>query len=69
MTRRGIGLLGVLSSAGAHWPGQEKAPRTLREAGLVGGWGPRVSWRRITRPFRPLASGRTRGVTRRASTP
>ncbi|MDQ3791540.1 MAG: arginase family protein, partial [Actinomycetota bacterium] len=36
MTRRGIGLLGVLSSAGAHWPGQEKAPRTLREAGLVG---------------------------------
>ena len=36
MTRRGIGLLGVPSSAGAHWPGQEKAPRALREAGLVG---------------------------------
>ena len=35
MTRRGIGLLGVPSSAGAHWPGQEKAPRALREAGLV----------------------------------
>jgi arginase len=30
-----IGLLGVPSSAGAHWPGQEKAPRALREAGLV----------------------------------
>ena len=36
MSRRGIGLLGVPSSAGAHWPGQEKAPRALREAGLVG---------------------------------
>ena len=35
MTRRGIGLLGVPTSAGAHWPGQEKAPRALREAGLV----------------------------------
>jgi arginase len=35
MTRRGIGLLGVPSSAGAHWPGQEKAPRALREVGLV----------------------------------
>jgi arginase len=30
-----IGLLGVPSSAGAHWPGQEKAPRVLREAGLA----------------------------------
>jgi arginase len=35
VNRRRIGLLGVPSSAGAHWPGQEKAPRTLREAGLV----------------------------------
>lgn len=35
MNRRRIGLLGVPSSAGAHWPGQEKAPRALREAGLV----------------------------------
>jgi arginase len=34
MSRR-IGLIGVPSSAGAHWPGQEKAPRALREAGLV----------------------------------
>jgi arginase len=35
VNRRRIGLLGVPSSAGAHWPGQEKAPRALREAGLV----------------------------------
>ena len=35
VTRRRIGLIGVPSSAGAHWPGQEKAPRVLREAGLV----------------------------------
>ena len=34
MSRR-IGLIGVPSSAGAHWPGQEKAPRAMREAGLV----------------------------------
>ena len=30
-----IGLIGVPSSAGAHWPGQEKAPQYLRRAGLV----------------------------------
>jgi len=30
-----IALIGVPSSAGAHWPGQEKAPAYLREAGLV----------------------------------
>jgi arginase len=30
-----IGLIGVPSSAGAHWPGQDQAPRALREAGLV----------------------------------
>jgi arginase len=30
-----IALIGVPSSAGAHWPGQEKAPRVLRRAGLV----------------------------------
>jgi arginase len=29
------GLLGVPSSAAAHWPGQEKAPAALRAAGLV----------------------------------
>ncbi len=34
MTRR-LGLIGIPSSVGAHWPGQEKAPRALREAGLV----------------------------------
>ena len=30
-----IALIGIPSSAGAHWPGQEKAPGYLREAGLV----------------------------------
>lgn len=30
------GLLGVPSSAAAHWPGQEKGPLALREAGLLG---------------------------------
>lgn len=33
--RRGWGVVGVPSSAAAHWPGIEKAPRALREAGLV----------------------------------
>ena len=33
--RKRIGLIGVPSSAGAHWPGQDKAPRALRGAGLV----------------------------------
>jgi len=32
---RTIGLIGVPSSAGAHWPGQEKAPQYLRDAGLA----------------------------------
>lgn len=35
MTRRGWGVVGVPSSAAAHWPGIEKAPRALREAGMV----------------------------------
>ena len=35
MTTR-ISLLGVPSAAGTHGPGQEKAPRALREAGLAG---------------------------------
>ncbi len=30
-----FGLIGVPSSAGAHWPGQEKAPEVLRKAGIV----------------------------------
>lgn len=30
-----IALIGVPSSAGAHWPGQEKAPQYLRSADLV----------------------------------
>jgi arginase len=32
---RTIHFLGVPSSAGAHWPGQEKAPAALRSAGLL----------------------------------
>ena len=32
---RQIGLIGGPSSAAAHWPGQEKAPKALRAAGLV----------------------------------
>ncbi len=32
---RAIAIIGVPSSAGAHWPGQEKAPYYLRRAGLV----------------------------------
>jgi len=31
-----LGLIGVPSSAGAHGPGQEKAPAALRHAGLLG---------------------------------
>ncbi|TMF30144.1 MAG: arginase family protein, partial [Chloroflexi bacterium] len=31
-----FGLIGVPSSAGAHGPGQEKAPSALRTAGLLG---------------------------------
>jgi arginase len=34
VTRR-LGLIGVPSSVGAHWPGQDKAPQALRAAGLV----------------------------------
>jgi arginase len=30
-----LGLLGVPSSAAAHWPGQEKAPAALRAAGII----------------------------------
>jgi arginase len=31
-----LGLIGVPSSAGAHGPGQEKAPSAMRQAGLLG---------------------------------
>jgi arginase len=30
-----VGLIGVPSSAGSHYAGQEKAPQALRRAGLV----------------------------------
>jgi arginase len=30
-----IGLIGIPSSAGAHWPGQEQTPAALRAAGLI----------------------------------
>jgi arginase len=33
--KQAIALIGVPSSAGAHWPGQEKAPQYLRDAALV----------------------------------
>jgi arginase len=33
--RRTFGFLGVPSSAGAHYPGQEKTPAVLRQAGLA----------------------------------
>jgi len=33
--KRKIALIGVPSSAGAHWPGQEKTPQYLRNAGLI----------------------------------
>ena len=36
MTRT-LALIGAPSSAGAHYPGQEKAPRYLRAAGLIAG--------------------------------
>jgi arginase len=32
---RTIGLVGAPSSAGAHWPDQEKAPAALRAGGLI----------------------------------
>ena len=34
MNRR-VAIIGVPSSAGAHWPGQEKTPYALRRAGLL----------------------------------
>lgn len=37
MTGAGIDLIGVPSSAGAHGPGQEKAPGALRGAGILRG--------------------------------
>ncbi len=33
--KKTIALIGAPSSAGAHWPGQEKTPQYLRNAGLV----------------------------------
>ena len=32
---RAVGVIGVPSSAGSYAPGQEKAPRALRDAGLL----------------------------------
>jgi arginase len=34
---RALGVIGVPSSAGSYAPGQEKAPRALRDAGLIAG--------------------------------
>lgn len=33
--KQSIALIGVPSSAGAHWPGQEKTPQYLRNAGVI----------------------------------
>ena len=33
--KKSIGIIGVPSSAGAHWPGQEKTPFHLRNAGFI----------------------------------
>jgi arginase len=35
MPERTIAVLGAPTAAGAHWPGQEKAPAAFRDAGLV----------------------------------
>jgi arginase len=60
-----LGLLGVPSSAAAHWPGQEKAPAELRAAGIVEHMGdrgidvvdygdrPTVRWRPLPYDGRP----------------
>jgi arginase len=78
MTRQ-LGLIGVPSSAGAHWPGQEKAPRALRDAGLVErltragcavvdhGDLPRVRWRPNRQQPRPHNLAAVVGVARDAA--
>src|SRR6476646_5302342 len=37
MVTRTLAVIGVPSSAGSYAPGQEKAPRALRDAGLLAG--------------------------------
>jgi arginase len=71
-----VGLLGVPSSAAAHWPGQEKAPRALRSAGMVRlllaaghdlvdhGDRPTVRWRPHPRERRPHDLSRVLDVLR-----
>jgi arginase len=73
-----LGLLGVPSSAAAHWPGQEKAPQALRTAGLTAfladtgrsvvdhGDRPVVRWRPHPRERRPHDLTRALGVLRDA---
>ena len=46
-------VLGVPSSAAAHWPGQERGPAVLREGGLVSGMASR-GWRIDDRGDLPL---------------
>ena len=38
-----LGVLGVPTSAGAFAPGQEQAPKALREAGLLALWLPELA--------------------------
>jgi arginase len=35
VAERNLAILGAPTAAGAHWPGQEKAPAAFRDAGLV----------------------------------
>jgi arginase len=35
LANRTLAILGAPTAAGAHWPGQERAPAALREAGLI----------------------------------
>jgi arginase len=77
-TTRRWGLLGVPTSAAAHWPGLEKAPAALRDAGLVEaltaagltvadhGDRPVVRWRSAPTPGGPNDVERSAAVLRDA---
>jgi arginase len=74
--RRGWGVVGVPSSAAAHWPGIEKAPAALRSAGLLDalrsaglrvadhGDLPVVRWQSARRPGTPNNVDAVAGVLR-----
>src|ERR671919_2558871 len=74
VTGRSWAVVGVPSSAAAHWPGLEKAPAALRAAGIVDvlrstgltvaddGDLPAVGWRSHRRPGSPDGGGPGVGV-------